>query len=140
MLTKDQRMQSWNVRFMCGTDAVAGIYQRDDLLCVADVAHELELCLVLRPPAAPDSETWQPALLDGQQQLLVLDKKDTTPFPTPSPRATMPYELVFHQHSVCAAHKGTHSWRGMYMSTICTPPHQAWFSLREAKGRLLLLL
>jgi len=43
MLTKDQRMQSWNVQFMVGTDAVAGIYQRDDLLRIADIALEIEL-------------------------------------------------------------------------------------------------
>jgi hypothetical protein len=117
MLTKDQRMQSWNVRFMCGTDAVAGIYQRDNFLCVADVARELELCLVLNTPA-PGPESWQPALLPRDarpghdQQLLVLHKQDTTPFPTPSFRTAVLYELVFHRDSTCAS-GGTHSLGGM---------------------------
>ncbi|KAH8761670.1 hypothetical protein F5883DRAFT_500103 [Diaporthe sp. PMI_573] len=106
-------MQSWNVRFMCGTDAVAGIYQRDNFLRVADVARELELCLVLKSPA-PGAESWQPALLQRDarpghgQQLLVLDKQDTTPFPTPSSRNAVLYELVFHRDSACAS-GGTHS-------------------------------
>lgn len=114
MLTKDQRMQSWNVRFMVGTDAVAGIYQRDDVLHVADVAREIELCLILNPP---NTESWQPALLlrnaatGPSQRLLVLDQEDRTPFPSPRSKDAQQYDLVFHQRTQCAE-GATHSLGG----------------------------
>ncbi|KAG6354878.1 hypothetical protein INS49_003959 [Diaporthe citri] len=111
MLTKDQRMQSWNVRFMVGTDAVAGIYQRNDMLHIADVAREIHLCLVFN---RPDAESWQPALLlrdaatGPNQVLLVLDQQDQTLFPTPRSKDAQQYDFVFHQHTQCAG-ESTHS-------------------------------
>ncbi|KUI57053.1 hypothetical protein VP1G_04349 [Cytospora mali] len=60
-VTKTERRASWNVQIFVKDKIVAGVYQRDNLLSVADIAHELELCFVFDKP---DSDTlWQPALL-----------------------------------------------------------------------------
>lgn len=129
MLTKDQRMQSWNVRFLVGTDAVAGIYQRNDMLHIADVAREIDLCLVFN---RPDTESWQPALLlrdaatGPNQELLVLDQQDQTPFPTPRSKDAQQYDFVFHQHTQCAG-ESTHSLRGRAASPTS-------FALRPLTG------
>lgn len=117
-------MQSWNVRFMVGTDAVAGIYQRDDVLNIADVAREIELCLNFNPP---DAESWQPALLlrdpttGPSQRLVVLDQQDQTPFPTPRSKDAQQYDFVFHRRAQCAG-GSTHSLRGRAASPTSLPP------------------
>lgn len=90
-VTKEQRIQSWTVQIWVGRKRVAGVYQRDNLLSVADIAHELELCLVFDKPGTP----WQPALLDtASKRLIVLDYQDNLPFPTPDDLRD--YTYVFH--------------------------------------------
>lgn len=94
-VTKEQRHQSWNIHILVGTRCVAGFYQRDDLLRVSDLAHELELCLVFDKP---HNETlWRPALLASDSTyhgLTVLDYQDNLPFPTPED--IREYTYVFH--------------------------------------------
>ncbi|KUI66840.1 hypothetical protein VM1G_02416 [Cytospora mali] len=90
-ITKEQRIQSWNVQILVGRKRIAGVYQRDNLLSVADIAQELELCLIFDKPGAP----WQPALLDDESKhLIILDHQNNLPFPTPD--GLRDYTYVFH--------------------------------------------
>lgn len=113
-VTREQRSQSWNVRIWVGTSPgrrVAGVYQRDNLLRVSDLAHELKLCLIFDKP---DDTPLQPALLRkaaGLTPLIVLDDQDDSPFPTPSPDDICHYLYVFHS-SQCTG-RDSHSLTGM---------------------------
>ncbi|KUI64361.1 hypothetical protein VM1G_11151 [Cytospora mali] len=92
-VTKEQRMQSWNVNFLVGRKCVAGVYQRGNLLNVGQVAKELSLCLTFKVPDA----TWESALLDtASQRLIVLDFQNQQPLPTPQGNDIKDYSYVFH--------------------------------------------
>ncbi|KUI73262.1 hypothetical protein VM1G_09062 [Cytospora mali] len=95
-LVKEQRSQSWNVRLFIDSNRIAGVYQRDDLLRITDIAYELELCLIFNKPA--EAMAWKPALLPvtASRSLIILDRQDERPFPTPVPDATDDYNYVFH--------------------------------------------
>lgn len=96
-ITTEQRYQSWNVWIFVGSKRVAGVYQRANLLRVADIAHELELCLIFDKP--DDGTLWQPALLPKDttsHSLIVLDHEDKLPFPTPTPKDIGDYTYIFH--------------------------------------------
>lgn len=108
--TSGQRAFSWNV-VVYGHDEfrdiqrMAGVYQRDGLLTIADIAHELHLCLVAEEPAAG----WQPALLardtdnlrPDAENLVILDQQNQESFPTPPPKGKISYDYVFHNSSEC---------------------------------------
>lgn len=95
-ITKEQRYQSWNVQIFVDSKLVAGLYQRDNLLRVADIAHEVELCLIFDKPA--DDTPWQPALLpmNTTSSLIILNHQDELPFPTPMADDIKNYTYVFH--------------------------------------------
>ncbi|KUI57636.1 hypothetical protein VP1G_10940 [Cytospora mali] len=59
-ISRGQRSFSWNVAICFRSFRVAGVYQREGMLLVQDIAHELELCLLFDKP---DAAMWQPALL-----------------------------------------------------------------------------
>lgn len=79
--------------------ATAGVFQRSDLLTIADLAHELELCFIIDKP-----DGWQLALLtkateSADRSLIILDRQSESPLPTPSKFDH--YTLVFHSSSQC---------------------------------------
>lgn len=115
-LSKFQRATSWNVEVYSGSWRIAGVYQGADLLHVADIAHELDLCLVFDKPDDDAAAPWQPALLlrgTMPSSLIVLDRQDDSPFPTPTPDEIRHcYEYVFHS-SECALREDPHSLEGM---------------------------
>lgn len=116
-ISKAQRVADWNVEVWSSAGRIAGVYQRGDLLSVADIAYELELCLIIDKPGGDDDDApWQPALLlrddagDGPQHLIVLDQQDSTPFPTPL-RSIDCYSYIFHSSSQCTG-RDLHSLNG----------------------------
>lgn len=52
-ISKEARYQSWNVQIHVDLMRIAGVYQHRDLLCITDITHELELCLVFDKPDGP---------------------------------------------------------------------------------------
>ncbi|KAK7743844.1 hypothetical protein SLS53_003863 [Cytospora paraplurivora] len=79
------RSTSWNVQLYVDFKLIAGVLQHSDLINVADLAHELELCLDLDENDA----LWQPALLprateSADRRFIVLDHQDEHPISTPS--------------------------------------------------------
>ncbi|KUI73850.1 hypothetical protein VM1G_09425 [Cytospora mali] len=102
----ERRYKSWNHKIFVvnGSRAVSGVYQRDSMLSVADVAHELELCLVFDTPR--DDTLWKPALLSSDTaspgSLIILDHQDQNPFPTPIPDEVRNWIYMFHFSSRCA--------------------------------------
>lgn len=85
-LSTVERRLSWNVEFFNLSQRFGGVYQRADLLSVADIAHELKLCFLVDDPASST-----PALLlktrpPSAQKLIVLDQENHSPFPTPPTR------------------------------------------------------
>ncbi|KUI73387.1 hypothetical protein VM1G_08932 [Cytospora mali] len=70
------RSGSWNILILVNSSVIAGVYQRGDLLRVADLAHELDL-------------------------LIILDHQDEQPLPTPTPGEDIAYTYIFHS-SQCA--------------------------------------
>ncbi|KUI70864.1 hypothetical protein VM1G_06474 [Cytospora mali] len=103
MATREQRSTSWNVEIFVGSKPIAGVYQSGDLLRVADMAYELELCLIFDKPDA--AAPLQSALLQRgttNHSLIILDHQDERPFPTPTPLGESTYyDYVFHS-SQCA--------------------------------------
>lgn len=86
---------SWNVEFYNFSMPVGGVYQCADMLSIADIAHELNICFVCDPP--DDNAT--PALIlrtRSAQNLIILDQHDDNPFPTPTNNDIHSYEYVFH--------------------------------------------
>ncbi|KUI73166.1 hypothetical protein VM1G_08961 [Cytospora mali] len=75
-ISRTQRSFSWNVAVWSRSFCVAGVYQREGMLLVQDIAHELELCLLFDKP---DAALWQPALLPRdttRNGLVILDQQD----------------------------------------------------------------
>lgn len=114
-VNREQRSTSWNVQIRVGPKCIAGVYQRDDLLRVADIAHELELCIVIDKP---DTATpLQSALLPSgtsNHNLIVLDHQDEDPFPTPPPDEIREYNYVFHS---CQCSRDLHFINGMIQTS-----------------------
>ncbi|KUI70302.1 hypothetical protein VM1G_06443 [Cytospora mali] len=65
------RARSWNVQIHADRESIAGIFQRDDLVTITDLAHELELCFILDKPDG--DTTWQPALFPRDDYDLLVD-------------------------------------------------------------------
>lgn len=104
------RCTSWNAHLYVDSKLIAGVFQRSDLISVADLAHELDLCFILDKPDG----LWQPALLpraalSADRSLIVLDHQDESPIPTPS--KVDAYTFVFHSSSRCA-NRDRHSLEG----------------------------
>lgn len=123
--TKAQRASSWNVEVWGNNSfCVAGVYQRDDLLSVADIAYELDLCLIFERPDDDDNAAlWQPALLRRDPDpdtngFIVLDQQDNSPFPTPTLGEVIGYSYVFHSSN--CARRGLHSIAGMQHLHVST--------------------
>ncbi|KUI63341.1 hypothetical protein VM1G_11243 [Cytospora mali] len=97
-VTRDVRSRSWNVEFWSGSWRLGGVRQCEDLLLVADIAYELELCLVLDKP--DDNTTpWQPALLPRATtsgRLIILNQQDNSRFPTPVHSDIHCYDYLWH--------------------------------------------
>lgn len=113
-ITKDQRTRSWNVEVWSGSWCLAGVYQSANLLLVADVAYELDLCLILEHP--DDNTTpWQPALLskDTRGSLIVLDQHDNSPFPTPVDEQINCYHYVLHSSECTRTARDPHCLAGL---------------------------
>lgn len=113
-ISKIQRHSTWNVEIYHYSNRIAGISQRADLLHVADIAHELSLCLVFDEPD-DDTVQWQPALLRRHRlrSPIVLDRQDGSPFPTPPAAEIHMYAYIFHS-SDCAHPGDPHSPNGTY--------------------------
>lgn len=60
------------------------------MLSIADIAHELDVCLACGPPgddaAAPRAPAPAPLLKtpSARNKLIILDQRDASPFPTPT--------------------------------------------------------
>ncbi|KUI70362.1 hypothetical protein VM1G_06254 [Cytospora mali] len=122
-ITREQRSQSWNVQIWVGTRRVAGIHQRDSLLRVSDLAHELDLCLIFDKP---DDSLLQPALLRkaaGLTDLIVLNYQDDSPFPTPLPNDIWDYLYILHS-SECTV-RGLHYLQDSCIQRAVVPKRRA---------------
>lgn len=112
-LSKSQRAKCWNVEFFNISVRFGGVYQRDEVLSVADIAHDLNVCFRCDPPGN-DAASWAPALLlktSSAQSLIILDQHNDTPFPTPVSDIHC-YEYVFHALD-CASPRAAHNIDGM---------------------------
>lgn len=112
---KQRRYKSWNNQIFVvnGPEAVAGFYQRDNTLSIADVANELELCLIFDKPS--DHTLWKPALLlkdTTSYNLVILDHEDGQPFPTPTVDEIRHWICVFHCSPQCTR-RDLHSLEGI---------------------------
>lgn len=106
-ITREQRSRGWNIKFFIDKDAFAGIYQRDDLLTIGDVARDLELCVVFKNMG---DDEWRPTLLprtlpnetvdNAPHVPILLDKTNKKPFPDPSAGVTK-YNFFFHSAGRC---------------------------------------
>lgn len=107
-----QNVHFWAIDAYGDSAVIAGVYQRGDLLSVLDMFHELEVCFTFESPS--DGTPWQPAFLQrgtGRYRLIVLDRENDAPFPTPPPGEAGHYEYVFH-HAQCA--RDLHSPNGIW--------------------------
>lgn len=142
-ITQGQRLRAWNVQLLVGIGAIAGFYQRDDFLSIADVSSDLDKCLRFPQPEG----TWQPVLLpidlsrrdaraprlvgsdDSQVELTVdrepfilLDDTDMRPFPTPATGYRTRYRYAFH--SASCDNPRHHGQTGMLLGDAARPfPH-----------------
>lgn len=119
-------MRSWNVEFVVGIRTVAGVFQLDDLLSVADVSRELDLCLQFSQPQGD----WQAVLLPMEtsplstarpgdarhteghvtidnEPFILLDKADSRLFPSPPTGYCTRYWYAFHSTSCSNEHNHT---------------------------------
>lgn len=117
IITGAARSNSWNIELFIEDKAIAGVFQRNDLLTIADLAHELELCFIIDQP-----DGWQLALLpkateSADHSLIILDYQDETPLPTPS--EVDHYTFIFHSSSRCKS-RDRHSLEGIVYTT-CSP-------------------
>ncbi|KUI71985.1 hypothetical protein VM1G_11787 [Cytospora mali] len=128
--SREERSLCWNVCIWadegCEDSCVAGVYQRGDLLRVADMVHELGLCLTFEKP--DDATPWQPALCPrstGSCRLIVLDYDNKLPFPTPIPGEIRDYDYIFHSpHYSCIHHAKSPMRRDDPRATEINPPLQ----------------
>ncbi|KUI66774.1 hypothetical protein VM1G_02328 [Cytospora mali] len=108
-----QRTNSWNVEFFNSKSfiRIAGVFQLADMLSIADITHELYLCLVFDEPN-DDAASYEPALLlrgTPPKSLIFLDRQDNSPFPTPTPAGGRDsYDFLFHS-SRCARRGDLHT-------------------------------
>lgn len=109
-VNKSVRAAHCNVRIYTNSFQVATIYQRDGMLRVKDVVHELGLCLLFEKPD-DDTAPWQPALLPKDGNILILDQHDVSEFPTPPSNETVKYDYVYHS-SGCTR-RDVHCFEGM---------------------------
>lgn len=103
-LTASQRELGWNIKILLKSGIVsclAGLYQQDDFVTVADVRRELELCFVL------DQQARHPALIpraansEGPDSMIVLDENDLLAFPTPLAHQKVEYWYTYHDPEQC---------------------------------------
>ncbi|KUI67527.1 hypothetical protein VM1G_02580 [Cytospora mali] len=121
-ITGAARSNSWNVQLFIENKAIAGVFQRSDLLTIADLAHELDLCFII-----DKSDGWQMALLPratepADRSLIILDHQGETPLPTPS--KVDQYTLVFHSSSQCKT-RGRHTLEDSCIRYMETPARRA---------------
>lgn len=95
-LTPSQREVGWNVRILLHkgiASCLAGFYQQDDFLTLADVRRELDLCFQL-----DDRDAARPALLPARESgaIMLLERSNTAPFPTPPPDQQADYYYISH--------------------------------------------
>ncbi|EHA58527.1 hypothetical protein MGG_10925 [Pyricularia oryzae 70-15] len=112
------RALGWNCDIVCAKNNIfGGYYQHLDLLTVADVVHDLDLCF--SPPGhgddGGDGSQWRRALIpetesrDANGLVLHLDEQDnTTKIPTPDPGSRTRYRYVLHERA-CTRHREKHS-------------------------------
>lgn len=116
-VTRYDREQAWNVRFFVDQKVVAGVYQQGDLLLVADIARELDLCLIFNPPDIVPA--CQPALLSTHNaSIIILDCQDKTPIPTPLLNEVQDYHYVFHS-SQCTRDEHTLTGNSTHPPIAC---------------------
>lgn len=107
-LTRDQRAKAWNIKFFVGDSAFAGIYQDKDCLTIADVARDLDLCLVFKRPAGEQAvllpRHMNSADLADLADHIQLDCTNTDSFPAAA--VTAHYTYLFHSHNRCSVSSG----------------------------------
>lgn len=106
-ITRDQRARAWNITFYLGKTPFAGIYQCDDCLTIANVARDLDLCLVFHTrPADDDLEAVLLPRRDDATPVehIPLDQTNTDTFPAPTTAAH--YTYLLHSSSRCAVPDG----------------------------------
>lgn len=104
-ISRSQRQRSWNVRIYIKDSQFAGVYQCNDLLSIAEIAYELNLCFIF-----DTHEGWQQALLPrgtASHDIVILDPQDRLPFPTPD--TVRDYDFVFHS-SALFTHRDLHPY------------------------------
>lgn len=121
------RALGWNCDIVCAKNNIfGGYYQHLDLLTVADVVHDLDLCF--SPPGhgddGGDGSQWRRALIpetesrDANGLVLHLDEQDnTTKIPTPDPGSRTRYRYVLHERA-CTRHREKHSLQGDLISML----------------------
>lgn len=121
-VNKSVRAAHCNVRIYTNSFQVATIYQRDGMLSVKDVAHEIALCLRFDKPDDDDSPAlWQPALLSKDSNIIIiLAQSDVSEFTTPSNNETVRYGYIYHSTSGCAR-RDLHCLQGIYHCLIPSP-------------------
>ncbi|CAN8106111.1 unnamed protein product [Discula destructiva] len=109
-ITRDHRSKAWNIQFFTGKSAFAGIYQRDDLVTIGDVARDLDLCVVFKRDVhqgdSDGDDDWRPVLLprttsSNPTRHIILEKTNATAFPGPNTGVTQ-YTYLLHSGSRCA--------------------------------------
>ncbi|KAH8754615.1 hypothetical protein F5883DRAFT_185092 [Diaporthe sp. PMI_573] len=106
MFNASQRELGWNVRILLNariTTSLAGFYQKDDFVTVGNVRRELDLCFQLDD----DNGQRQPALISARSSggVIILDKNDSAPFPTPLPNTKSNYYLISHDPMGSSSYK-----------------------------------
>ncbi|KAH8744991.1 hypothetical protein F5883DRAFT_588344 [Diaporthe sp. PMI_573] len=122
--TASQRELGWNVRIILNariTTSLAGFYQQDDFVTVGELRRELDLCFRLDD----DGGQRRPALISAQSigTVIILDKNDSAPFPTPLPNTTSDYYLVSHDPS-CQDTRRNHSTESNCICLQGRPPRR----------------
>lgn len=106
-ITRDQRARGWNITFYLGKTPFAGIYQCDDCLTIANVARDLDLCLVWK--TRPSDDDLEAVLLpqhgdSTSAEHIPLEHTNSDTFPPPTIAAH--YTYLLHSNSRCAVPQG----------------------------------
>lgn len=82
-------------------ESLVGFYQRDDFVTVGELRRELDLCFRL------DEDDGQPALIPAHSSgaVIIPNRNNSTPFPTPLPNTKSNYCLVSHSPGGNTTHR-----------------------------------